>query len=288
MATQTGQNPLSGYFRQPKIYLTLPSRGNFYPAGSIEMTESGEFPVYPMTAKDEITFKTPDALLNGQATVDVIQSCVPNIKNAWHLPSLDLDAILIAIRMATYGENMDITTKIPNIDEERTYQVDLRLILDQLIQNRFEDTVVIDELVIHIKPLTYYEFTQSALKTFEEQRVFQVVNSEDLSEEEKLSRFNKSFKKLTDLTVGMVSNSIQSIELGEEKVTEKQFIDEFIQNADKRFYKEITDHIEQQKENFSVKPLTVTPDEEERAAGAPESFDVPIVFDQANFFGQES
>ena len=31
---------------------------------------------------DEITFKTPDALLNGQATVDVIQSCIPNIKDA--------------------------------------------------------------------------------------------------------------------------------------------------------------------------------------------------------------
>jgi hypothetical protein len=288
MAVQSGQNPLSGYFRQPKIYLTLPSRGNFYPAGSLEMTEAGELPVYPMTAKDEITFKTPDALLNGQATVDVIQSCVPNIKNAWHLPSLDLDAILIAIRMATYGETMDITTKIPNIEEEKTYQVDLRLILDQLIQNQFEDTIVIDDLVIHIKPLTYHEFTQSALKTFEEQRVFQVVNNDNLSEEEKLAKFNQSFKKLTDLTVGMVSNSIQSIEIGEEKVTEKQYLDEFIQNADKKFYKEITDHIEKQKENFSVKPLVVQPDAEEIEAGAPESFEVPIVFDQANFFAQES
>ncbi len=100
----TSSNPLAKHFRQPKLYVNLPSGGMFYPQGSLEPTETGEFPVYAMTAKDELMFKTPDALLNGQSTVSVIQSCIPNIKNAWHIPSIDIDAILVAIRMATYGE----------------------------------------------------------------------------------------------------------------------------------------------------------------------------------------
>ena len=98
-------NPLQKYFRQPKLYISLPSKGAFYPIGALEMPENKEVPVYAMTAKDELVFKTPDALLNGQATVEVIKSCIPAIKDPWNIPSIDLDTILVAIRMATYGEN---------------------------------------------------------------------------------------------------------------------------------------------------------------------------------------
>ena len=142
-------NPLKSYFRQPKIYLSLPSPEKFYPSGCFEPTETGELPVYAMTAKDELNFKTPDALLNGQATVDVIQSCIPNIKNAWLLPSTDLDAILIAIRIATYGEMMDINTVVPVVNEERTYQLNLRGILDELKAEKFEEFVTVDDLCIN-------------------------------------------------------------------------------------------------------------------------------------------
>lgn len=279
------QNPLKSYFRQPKIYVTLPSGGKHYPNGALEMTETGELPVFAMTAKDELAFKTPDALLNGQATVDVIQSCIPNIKNAWFMPSLDLDAVLIAIRIATYGELMEVNTKVPVTFEERTYQLDLRETLDGLIGNQFEDVLQIGELTVHIRPLTYQEFTRSALKTFEEQRVFSLVNNEGISEEEKLAKFAKSFKKLTELTIGMVSQSIVAIETAGETVDNTKFINEFLENADKEFYNAIVEHVDKQKEKFSVKPLTVATEQEDRDQGAPETFEVPVVFDQANFFG---
>ena len=125
-------NPLAGYMRQPKIYIRLASGGAYWPQGSISIPENGELAVYSMTAKDELTFKTPDALMNGQAVVDVIQSCVPAIKDAWKCPNIDLDLILVAIRIATYGETMEITHRVPKIDEEVTHQIDLRVLLDQL------------------------------------------------------------------------------------------------------------------------------------------------------------
>jgi len=114
--TVPSTNPLKNYFRQPKLFLSLPSKGKYYPEGSLEVSESGEYPVFSMTAKDELSLKTPDALINGQSTVDVIQSCIPSIKNAWKMPSLDLDAALIAIRIATYGEMMTVSTKVPVIN----------------------------------------------------------------------------------------------------------------------------------------------------------------------------
>ena len=93
-------NPLKQFFRQPAIYMRLPSGGQFWPEGSLEMPPNRELAVYPMTAIDEISYRTPDALFNGAATVSVIQSCVPSIKNAWKIPSSDLNSILIAIEYA--------------------------------------------------------------------------------------------------------------------------------------------------------------------------------------------
>ena len=106
-------NPLSQFFRQPAIHIRLPSGGKFYPVGSINMPPNGELPVLPMTAVDEITYRTPDALFNGSAVVSVIQSCVPSIKDAWQMPSQDIDAVMIAIRIASFGHGMDINTQCP-------------------------------------------------------------------------------------------------------------------------------------------------------------------------------
>ena len=125
-------NPLKQYFRQPAIYLRLPSQGQHYPMGAINMTVSGEIPIFPMTAIDEITYRTPDALFNGTAVVNVIQSCVPNIVDPWAIPSIDVDAILVAIRIASYGHNMEIETGCPGCKSTNTYGLDLRSVLDQL------------------------------------------------------------------------------------------------------------------------------------------------------------
>ena len=80
-------------------------------------TENGELPVYPMTALDEIAYRTADALFNGSAVADVIKSCMPNILDPWQISSADLDTILVAIRIASYGHEMDFTSKCPKCEE---------------------------------------------------------------------------------------------------------------------------------------------------------------------------
>ena len=118
-------NPLKQYFRRPSIYLKLPSGGKYYPEGSIELPENNEVPIYPMTAIDEITSKTPDALFNGIAVTEIIKSCVPNIKDPWQVPATDLDALLIAIRAATNGNMLDVESSCPSCKEESSYNINL-------------------------------------------------------------------------------------------------------------------------------------------------------------------
>jgi hypothetical protein len=285
MSIRDPNNPLQKYFRQPKIYLKLPSKGKYYPPGAIEMTESGELPIYAMTAKDELLFKTPDALLNGEATVEVIKSCVPNIKNPWMMPSIDSDAVLIAIRLATYGERLEISTKIPNIGETKDFEIDLRTLLDQLINFEYQPYVQVnDEISIELRPATYKEFTENSLKTFEEQRVFRLVNDDSIPDEKKLQAFANSFKKLTELTIGLVVNSVSAINTPEGKVTNKNYITEFFNNADKETFDKILKHLETMKDQTTIKPMKVKSTQEEINAGAPAEYDVPITFDQSNFF----
>ena len=278
------QNPLRKYFRQPKVYITLPSKGKFYPEGILNMPETGEIPVFAMTAKDELIIKTPDALLNGQATVDVIKSCIPSITNPWQMPSVDLDACLVAIRIATYGEKLDITTKVPVLGEDREFSVDLRQILNNLVTPEFDNKLKINDINVELRPLSYKEFTDSNLKTFEEQRIFSLVNDDEMDDSEKLNRFNISFKKLTDLTVSMLSKSIAKLQVGDDEVTNQVHIEEFIDNVDKEFFKGITDHLEEQRKKFAIEPIKVESNEEDIAAGVPKKWEVPITFDQSNFF----
>lgn len=282
------QNPLQKYYRQPKIYIRLPSNGKYYPPGTIDFSETGEYPVFAMTAKDELSFKTPDALLNGQATVDVIQSCIPAIKNAWLIPTIDLDAILIAIRIATYGESMDLNVRVPNTDIEKGFAVDLRVLLDRFTNIEFDENIFVDQFEVKIKPLTYKEYTESAMKTFEEQRIFSIVNNEDMDQSEKLKLFNQSFKKLTNLSIGTVVRSIASIEVEGNIVDNPKYIEDFVENCDKTFFKAVFDHIDQQKQKYNVPPIEIQATQEELEQGAPETYDVPLIFDQTNFFAQGS
>jgi hypothetical protein len=280
-----GSNPLQKYFRQPKNYMRLPSRGQYYPPGTLDMPVTGELPVYAMTAKDELTFKTPDALMNGQATVDVIQSCVPNIKNAWFMPSIDLDAVLIAIRIATYGESMDVNITVPNTDIKRDYSMDLRQALDDLMLGQFSDNFTVGNMKVKVRPINYREFTEGAVKTFEEQRIVNVVNDDKLDNQTKIDLFHQSFKKLTDITINMVSRSVVSIEVDGQSVNNQTHIKEFIANADKNFYAAVMEHVTKQRDSFAIKPIKVTSTPEDIKAGAPVTFEVPVTFDQSNFFG---
>jgi hypothetical protein len=279
-------NPLAQYMRQPKIYITLPSKGNYWPMGSLEFTETGEFPVYSMTARDELLFKTPDALMNGQAMVDVIESCMPNVKNAWDMPTIDLDTVLLAIRLATYGEYMNFAYKVPVVNEEEEYQIDLKVLIAQQQNNYWIDQVVINpDFIIFVKPLTLRHMTKNSIKNFENNRIFSLVNDESLSDEQKLEMFNQSFANLAKATIELIAENIYKILTPNGEVTDRDFILEFVNNSDKEIFKTVKDHLQEMKNNNDLKPIEFSTTQEQQSNGAPITFSVPINFNNSDFFG---
>lgn len=279
-------NPLASLMRQPKIYIKLPSNSKYWPADSLNRSVNDEYPIFSMTARDELLLKTPDALLNGQAVVDVIQSCMPNVLNAWDTPNIDMDAILIAIRLATYGEMMETTVDMGG-ENEFSYQVDLRILLDKLYNDiSWEERIeVSDQMVIYTKPLSYKSITKTAVQTFETQKIISIISDSTLSDDEKIKTFRESFTKLTEITVGLVAESVYKIESTAGVTDEPQFIKEFMENCDKSIFDIVKNHLDLMRDTNMLKPMTVNSTEEMRKNGMADTLEIPIVFDPANFFG---
>lgn len=279
-------NPLSKYYRQPGVYIKLPSGGKYFSEGAFQPTASGEIPVLPMTAKDELNFKTPDALLNGQATVDVIQSCVPNIKDAWQVVNHDVDTILLAIRIATFGENMDIEAPVPVTNEMQTHTVNLPGILETLkITDLKDETTTKSGFKIKVAPLTYKDLTKNQLAAFEQQKIYATVSNSQLGEDEKSLRFIQSFRKLSELNFEVLVDSLISITTPDGTTTnDKAQIKEFFDNATAKITTEVQDALAELRLQGSIKPMKVKATEEQIKAGVPATYEVPITFDNANFF----
>ena len=275
------QNPLSAYFRQSSIFLKLPSGGRYWPAGSIELPASGEVGIMPMTARDEITMRTPDSLMNGSSVVEMISSCVPAIKNPWDIPSIDLDAILIAIRIASYGENMEITATCPKCEVSNEYEIDMRNMLDQIKHIDSEFSVSHGDLVIKLRPNNYKDINDANLETFEEQRMLQLANNTELSEQERMEQFQVLFKKMTNKTVAGIAKNIQSITMPDNNVvSDPAHISEFVHNADRKLFDSIKEHLKNLRENYGAKPVHIVCGEAE----CDHSFDTNITMDNSNFF----
>jgi uncharacterized Zn-finger protein len=235
-----------------------------------------------MTAKDELMFKTPDALLSGQSTVEVIKSCIPAIVNPWEMPSIDLDLCLIAIRVATYGEKMEVGATCPYCSAQHEYELDLNHWIQMFGRFNFNEVVEVDPLLVHIRPYTYRETTKTSIKTLEQQKIFGIINDEQMSDEDKMDMFGKSFVKLTALTVDIIADCITRIETPNGTSTDKEQIKEFINNCSKDVFEKISNHLQQMKKQIDLEVKDVT------CADCEKKFDLPITMDQSNFFAVKS
>lgn len=272
-------NPLARHFRQPAIYFKLPSLGKYWPENSLEMPVTGELPVFPMTARDEVTLRTPDALLNGQGIIDVIQSCIPNIKNAWNMPSVDVDACLIAVRIASYGNNMDVDTKCPHCGEEHSYGVDLGTILSSIKCPDYSKKFETHGMKIKLTPQTYFSANQTDQIRFEQQRVLQTVTDDSMSDELKMAEYTKHLQRIVDLNVKLIVDSTEYIEIeGNEIVVDKKFIEEFYNKCETQIIKDLQEALAVLLEQAKLIDITA------KCNDCTKEFTIPLAFDYASFF----
>ena len=278
----SSNNPLRQYFRQPAIYVRLPSQGKFYPDGAILMPPNGELPILPMTAIDEITYRTPDALFNGSAVINVIESCVPNIKNAWAVPSIDIDTLLIAIRIASYGNDMDFSSTCPNCNETADRTVDMRSLLDGIKSPDYDKPIMQGDMTIYFQPMTFKDLNENNQMQFEEQKILNMLPDDQVTDETKITALGEALKKITQVTVSALAQSIKAINTPGGLVNEPEYIHEFLQNCDRVLFNRIRDHIITVKQSSEIRPVKL------ECPDCKHNYEQQLTLDMTSFFGAAS
>lgn len=242
-------NPLSGFFRTPKLYTKIPSLGQFYTEDVVEMPSTGDLAVYPMTAKDEVLMKNPDALLNGEAVAQVIRSCVPAVKKPRDMITNDVEALLVAIQGASRGDEFEVSGECPVCGEKCTAQASVEAALESM--SVLEDTFSFKTnqgLEIVLRPFSYDSTVKAGIANFQSTRSLQSVA--DIKDElQQLKAFNESFVRIAAINFDLVVDSVASISgndpaSGEEfTVYDRSQIREFLENCETSIGKAIEEKI---------------------------------------------
>jgi len=275
-------NPLSGYFRAPKLYTKLPSGGKFYTDDIVELSESREVAVFALTAKDEAILKNPDALLNGEAVSQIIKSCVPAVRKPRRMLSSDIDTLLVAIQGATYGDDIEVKGKCPTCGEECTGIASVEGALETM--NTLEESYSFETasgLAIEVKPFSYESTIKAGIANFQSTRSLQSLASIE-DEMEQLKAFNNSFVRMASVNFDLTVDAVASIRGNNEEgddfvVTDPAQIREFLENCEASIGKEIEKTIEKISKIGVNKKVQLECDEHG-------TFEQEVGFDPVNFF----
>ena len=259
------------------------------PAAEImTVPDNGELAIFPMTTKDELMLKNPDALLNGEAVANLIKSCVPEIKDPKSMFSADVDALLIAIRGASGGDLVEVQAECPLCNTTTSVNVSVEESLAKMQTLEDEYTIDISNgLKITAMPFSYANTIKAGVASFQSTRSMQSI-SELTDDMERLSAFNDSFVRLADLNFELLVDSIRSVtymnaEGENQTIVDKAIIREFLENTENTTGKEIEDFINDVNGKGVKNEVQVMCTNEE-CNNATEGFNAPINFDPVNFF----
>ena len=165
-----------------------------------------------------------------------------------------------------------------------TIEIDLRTVLDNMQGKSWNGSIELGELTFKLRPLTYKETTNFFMTTFENQRLSQIMQDDNITEDQKMKAFKEGFKKLSQMTLDMVCTNITSIETPEGIETNPQAIKQFFETTDKQTFMFVQKHLEQLKNTWSTPTTKFQVPEDYVEKGADKIIDVPMVFDNASFF----
>ena len=210
------------------------------------MSVDDEIGVMPMTAVDEIKLKSPDSLFNGEALYELFRSCVPDIVEPKEIPICDIDKLLLAIRMATSGSDLDIKSKCPKCSYTESYSISLAVIMNSAEEIPTKNTVNIDDQIkVEVKPLTLRSQIISQMDSFYQYRMQQMLNDDTMDTAERATQFNELLVQAITLQTGQIAESIISVTLDEETVvTDPSHIFEWVENMDSNTHNKIKNCIE--------------------------------------------
>jgi hypothetical protein len=279
----TAKTSLQDFYRSPKLYIELPSGGKFYDENIIDWPESGELPVLAMTPKDDLIVRNPDALLNGDAVIRLVKSCVPCVKKPESLIAPDMELILVAIRAASENnKSIELDHKCPSCEHEMKFELDLGMAVQDFESiQELSEFQLSNGLMVGIKPANYLFSIQTAKSMIEQANLLTKITNEDYdSENTRLKNIGEAFDKMAQYNYSVLVNSIRYVAIpdSDEKIDDRDQILEFLDNVEGKIGKEI-DGVVSSINNGGINKIHNGACEE-----CEKPFEIPIDFDPVSFF----
>jgi hypothetical protein len=257
----------------------LPSRGKFWPPGSIDLAEDGTIGVMPLTATDEILLKSPEGLLSGSSIVSSIVSCVPSIKNPWLMPAIDVDTVFIAIRLASFNHTLEVSSECKHCGHNNDNALDLRTLLDSIPKGNIQNKHIVNGLTFEFAPYTFEFINKNNKAKFDQEQLARSVITEATPTDEKSKYFATIFNQLATHNVESLVIAINKIVLQNGAVvTDKAQLTEFINAADRKTIQDIRNNLVKMNDAASIPDITLTCSE------CDETYKTTVEFNQSNFF----
>ena len=244
-------NPLAIFQRKPQPLLKLPSNGRWWAPNSLENNSIIE--VLSMTGRDEFMLLNANPILLNSVLVELIQRCIPAVKDAWQMPKVDMDAAIIAIRIASYGNMMKTVHQCPNCKADNIIDVDLHDMIDNITLPDFDQPIYInDDIAFYVKPTTMKDSETIALSQTRRLALLAEITKQDINQEEQAKLINDNLWQLTDDAVKMMSYNIDRVIAKGAVVSDPQFIQQWIMDADRESYDKINRGINDKLDEYKM------------------------------------
>lgn len=208
------------------------------------------------------------------------------IDDPWEIPLIDLDAVLVAIRIATYGEKMKMTVKVPNVeDEELDVEIDLVNILDSFRGKVWDPIIKFNDLKLHSAPLKFKDQNLYEQQNFETNQFIAMMRDNTKPLEERKQEMSKVFDAISETNIDLVTNQIKAIELPDGNIEYNNIaIKEFLNSLPVKDFEIVRSALTERRKLFELPKTNVAVPAAMQEQGAPESFELPLVFNQSSFF----
>ena len=171
---------------------------------------------------------------------------------------MDVDTILLGIRVASYGHDMELGTTCPACNNEFEVNVDLRQVLDKIRTPDYNSAIRHGDLEFYFRPMNYKNLNDNNQAQFDQQKLLSVLPDTEIPQADKISAISDALRKITIMTIDALCQSIYAIKTPQALVTEHEFIHELMQNCDRNVFNSVRDRIIELKTQAELQPLKLT------------------------------
>lgn len=253
------------------VSIALPTMGRFYEDDVLDgEADPGDLVINSLGIMAELSTRDPFILASGKGMELLIPQICPAIQQPSKLAEIDLEAILLAARIATHGNKMTLEHKCTNpvqaegekevlCGEENKIEVNLYDIIQRYGPIEFSDKFVVDlpeyNQKVYLRPIEYGQaltLLKEALATSKETEDMSTTKvAELLTNDNKIDEYSTMIAKQAVSTMESIIHSIFYVEAGNGgKVFDRDSIKEWLLAIAKENVKKIVKQAGELSESF--------------------------------------